>query len=221
MTSTIPHPLAPSTTRQRAGMLTGLGFVLCVLVGNTLTEGGAPTGPLGRLETLAQSTSAQLGLVVELAGFVLLLCFVAQIGFRCRPGVGGTTALVAGAVALAVKLGSASATLGAVRERDRLDDATAAALLAVNDAAFVLFMIGFGVFLAAAAVSLPVGRGWAWSGALLGTLTCAVGVVGAVFPAAAVPVPFLLGLLWTAAIAVRLTLQPDSMWEGAPERIEA
>lgn len=204
------RPHATVSTRHRLGALTGLGFVVCVLLGNSLTETGTATNALGHLADLATSGTARLGLGLELLGFVLLLCFVAQVGLRCRPGVGGLTAVVAGVVSLSVKLGSAAAVLGALRERDHLDETTATALVALNDAAFGLFMIGFGLFVAAAATALPVGRGWWWAGALLGTLTTVVGVVGSVVPAAAVPVPFLLSLLWSAGVSVRLAVRADS-----------
>ncbi len=218
-TTTTPPSDVQRSPGHRLWPLTGLAFVLCILLGNSLTEAGNPGGALGRLDTLAESASAQLGLALELAGFVLLLGFVATVVTRCRPGVGSATAAIAGSVALAVKLGSASATLGAVRERDQLDEATAAAFLAVNDAAFVLFMIGFGLFVASAATALPLGRGWRGPGLLLGSLTVVVGVVGSVVPAAAVPVPFLLGLLWSAALGVRLVARPDVVRVGAPARI--
>lgn len=218
-TTILPEVRRP--TGERLLPLSGPAFVVCVLLGNSLTEAGGPSGPLDRLEFLAESGSARLGLGLELAGLVLLLVFVAQVVHRCRPGAATVTAAVAGGVALALKLGSASAVLGAVREREGIDATTATALTGVNDAAFVLFMIGFGIFVAAAASALPVGRAWWWSGALLGSLTTLVGVVGSVVPAAAVPVPFLLSLLWTAAVGLRLTVRPDEARVGGPARIGA
>jgi hypothetical protein len=117
---------------------------------------------------------------------------------------------VAAAVMVAVKLGSGADLLAALHEREQLDEVTASALVASNDASFVLFWLPYGVFVAAAALALSatglVGPALRWSGIALGGLAVVLGVLGSVVPALAVPIPFLLALVWLAAVSVRLAV---------------
>ena len=207
----------PATSATRSGpfrpaALTGAGFVAAVLVGNTLTGStGGGGGALGELTAWAGSPAAAAGLVAELVGFVLLLGFVPVLSRAGRgEGDAAAVAVVAGGVAAAVKLGSGALLLGALHGRDALDEASASALLAANDAAFVLFWIGFGLFVAAGARGLAatgaVGGVLGVGGQVLGSLTLVAGVAGAVVPALAVPIPFLLTLVWTVVVSVRLTI---------------
>lgn len=213
---TIPQT-APRDTRttSRRGLLplAGTGFVAAVLAGNSLTESVSGSGTLGHLAAQAGSTTARTGLALELIGFVLLLVFVAEAVSRSVSSTASRTALLAGGAAVAVKLASGAAVLGALHRRAELDEAAATALVATNDAAFVLFWLGYGVFATAIAVALAasgvIGRALRWSGILLGTLTVASGVLGSV-TGSAVPIPFLLTLLWTAALGVRLTARIGS-----------
>lgn len=197
----------PRTSRWRPASLTGVGFVAAVLLGNSLTESVSGSETLGDLAAIDNSLAARSGLALELLGFVLLIGFVAAATARCRRGTATTLAVVAGAVTVAVKVSSAAIVLGALHERERIDESTATVLVAVNSAAFVLFWIGFGLFVAALAVAIEgPGRGWRWSGALLGGLSVAAGVLGSVVPTTAVPVPFLLCLVWSGALSVRLAV---------------
>lgn len=207
--SPVRSAAAPATRAgTRAGSLTGAGFVAAVLVGNSLTESAAGTGVLGDLEAVANSTAARIGLALELVGFVLLLVFVAGVVARAARGTAAHVALLAGGAAVAVKVASAAAVLGALQRRADLDEAAATALVATNDAAFTLFWMGYGVFAVASASALSgvVGDGLRWSGTVLGSLTVAAGVLGSV-TGAAVPIPFLLTLLWTVALSVVLAVR--------------
>jgi hypothetical protein len=49
-----------------------------------------------------------------------------------------------------------------------------------------------------------VGRGLAGVGVVLGVTGLPAGLVGAVLPAYAVPVPFLLGVLWIGVVGLRI-----------------
>ena len=211
MTVSTSTPTASPTRpgRRNPAALSGAGFVAAVLVGNTLTESAGGRGALGELAAWAASPTAAAGLVAELVGFVLLLGFVPLLA-RSGRGDSAAVAAVAGGVAAAVKLGSGALLLGALHGRDDLDESAASALLAANGAAFVLFWIGFGLFVAAAARGLAaagaVGRTLAVGGQVLGSLTVVAGVAGAVVPALAVPIPFLLTLVWTVAVSLRLAV---------------
>lgn len=205
-TDTGPHvPLV-----RRLGLLSGAGFVAAVLAGNSLTESVTGAGVLGDLDALAASTAARSGLVLELTAFVLLLCFVGLLAVAVRRTTAAGVMAVAGTAMVTVKLGSAASYLAALHSRDDLDETTALALVEQNAAAFVLTWIPFGVFVAAAAVALLgsglAGRVAGGTGLVLGVLGILAGLVGAVWPAHAVPVPFLLSLLWVGVVSVRLAL---------------
>lgn len=206
-----PLPRPPAVPRLAA--LSGAAFVVAVLAGNSLTESVSGDGVLGDLDALAASTAARAGLALELVAFVLLLVFVGTLASVLAAGPSrGRTATgvmaVAGTAMVAVKLGSGAAALAALHARTDLDVAAATALVEQNGAAFVLFWIPFGVFVTGAARALRtqgrVGRVLGGAGVGLGVLGTAAGVAGAVWPSYAVPVPFLLSLLWVAAISVAL-----------------
>ena len=196
-----PDATAPADSRPptRWTALTGAGFVVCALAGNGLA------GSLDLTKT-ERPVAAQLGLGMEVAGLGLLVLFIAWVCSVAGRGLAGTTAATAGAVMVAVKLGSGTALLAAWHDED-LGRASVDALVAVNDAAFVLAWLPFGLLVAATAVTLSqarrVGRSLRTTGLVLGGLTAALGVVGAVAPGAAVPVPFLLSLVWLLAASIR------------------
>lgn len=188
---------AESRPRSRWAALTGAGFVVCALAGNGLA-GGVD------LTEAERPLAAQLGLGLEVVGVAFLALYVAWVCSVAGPGLGRTTAAAAGAVMVAVKLGSGAALLAAWHEED-LARTSEEALVALNDAAFVLSWLPFGLLVAAAAVALGdlVGRPLRTTGLLLGGLTVALGVVGSVAPGAAVPIPFLLSLVWLLVVSVR------------------
>ncbi len=197
---------------DRLPLLAGAGFVVCALAGNSLTESATGSGTLGALAAQADSSAARVGLGLELLGFVLLTVFAGVLVHRLRavPSAAASVLAVAAAVMIAVKLASGADLLGALHQHAELDAVTAHALVSANDAAFVLFWLPYGVFLAAAATALAaaglVGAALRWSGTVLGTLTVAFGALGSVEPELAVPIPFLLGLLWLAALSLRLAV---------------
>jgi len=217
MTVSTPIPATPATrrTRHSPAVLAGAGFVGAVLLGNSLTESVSGGGPLEELAAWAESPVVAAGLVLELSAFLLLLVFVPALA-RAGRGEPAAVAMLAGGVAAAVKLGSGALLLGALHGRSTLDDAAAAGLVAANGAAFVLFWIGFGLFVAAGARGLAaagaVGRVLGGSGQLLGALSMLCGVIGSVVPPLAVPIPFLLSLVWTLVVSVRL-----GVGRGRPE----
>lgn len=224
-TSPVPAPRTAEPRPPRLAALTGAAFVVAVLTGNSLTESVSGEGVLGDLGALAASTAARSGLVVELVAFVLLLCFVGSLAGSVRRSAAAGVMAVAGTAMVAVKLGSAAAVLAALHTRDELDEVTATALVEENGAAFVLFWIPFGLFVAAAARVLGeaghVGRVLGYAGLVLGTVGTVSGVLGAVWPSYAVPIPFLLSLIWVVAVSVRLAVgrkgdRRGSRHTGAP-----
>lgn len=208
-----------------AAATTGPFFVACALVGNSLTESVAGETELATLGLKAASLQVRTGLALELLGLVLLLVCVGWLGsIVLRAGgatLSATTMLVAGAAAISVKLSSGSDVLAGLLAHDELDEAAAVALVASNGVAFELFWVVYGVFVASAGTALAaaglVGRAWRAVAVALGLLTTACGVAGAVEPALAVPIPFLLSLVWLLGVAARLLAGTSGVAPG--ERI--
>ncbi|MDQ4052288.1 MAG: hypothetical protein M3237_06240 [Actinomycetota bacterium] len=205
--------------RVRSGA--GLAFVALTLAGNSLTESAVDpeaelTGEvaLSQLAAKAGSTLAQVGLVLELVGFVALAVFVAQIVAdgvrRSRPAVSAVLAAIAVTVMLAVKLGSGAPYVAGLAHHELISEDTALTLTVINGAGFVLCWLPFAVFVLAAAWSLraagDLGRLGLGTAVAIGGLGVLAGLVGALDTADANPVPFLLGCLWTAVVSVRLSV---------------
>lgn len=211
-----PGSTAPLRRVDRLGAGAGAAFVLCVLAGNSMTESvvgtdGSPAGTADDLAAQAASAVARTGLVLELVGLLLLVWFaatVAAVGWR-RSGAGASPFLVAGAGALvaAVKLGMAAPYLAALAT-DGLPDEVRHALVEMNGAGFVLTWLPFALLVGVAGPMLLraglVGRVLAGSGLLIAALGVPVALLGATSPASAVPVAFLLSLLWTLVVSVRV-----------------
>lgn len=204
---------------DRLGTAAGAAFVVCILAGNSMTETVAgqdpsPAGTAAELVAQAGSGVVRAGLALELVGLLLLVWFaatVAALGWR-RSGAGALPVLVAGAGLLvaAVKLASAAPYLAALTA-DGLSDEVRHALVETNGAAFVLTWLPYAVLVGTAAVVLRaaglVGRVLTGLGLVLAGLGLAVALVGFTSPATAVPVPFLLSLLWTLAVSMRVSVR--------------
>jgi hypothetical protein len=135
-----------------------------------------------------------------------------------------------GATALAaIKLASGAPLLAGIADHELLADEVALALLAVNGAAFVLSWVPLALVVAALAIGLRstgvIGVPTAALGGALAVLGLAAALLGASDVNTAMPVPFLLSLLWIAAVSVRLAVaSPDPRSrqdEGSPEPTRA
>ena len=218
-TSDLAMGVSPDALRRsdRLGAAAGAAFVACILVGNSMTESvvgsdASATGTAADLAAQATSGVVRAGLALELVGLLLLGVFAATtavLGWR-RSGAATLPVLVAGAGLLvaAVKLSSAAPYLAALAA-DGMADEVRHALVQTNDAAFVLTWLPFAVMVGSMAVLLLraglVGRVLAVVGLVLAGLGGVAALVGFSSPATALPVPFLLSLLWTVAVSVRVS----------------
>lgn len=221
---------------DRFGAFAGSVYVVLVVVGNALSTGPTsqashPSGPgvIANNRWLAGSISGQTGVCLELSSFAAWIVFTGYLCTRLRPaGWLATSALIGGAVSVAVKLGSAAPLLAAYVLRNDVSPDTARALNDMNGLAFVVDWLPVGVFVACAAAAAAqlgaVGRVLGWGGVLVGTVSAVATAVTGVHVLGGNPVPFLLCLLWILLVSVRLGVQrrPQSAEtsEPAPVQVE-
>jgi hypothetical protein len=227
-TTSQPSTAAPAFAPARPSLLDRLGaaagglWVVLALTGNGLTESDVAaqdtaTGDLAQLRQLDEGAAAA-GIALEVLGFAVLAFFIARLHGVLRDAEGPrawlpTVAALAGVTMLAVKLGSGAALYAGVTLADELAPDAARLLLALNEAAFMLTFLPFGLLLVAAGLSalrsgaLPRWLAWA---ALPPGLVAVAGstLIGA--DGGPGVLGFLLGLLWVAATSVALTVRPPA-----------
>ncbi|HWG93715.1 MAG TPA: hypothetical protein VNU66_05770 [Mycobacteriales bacterium] len=223
MTTTATPPATSTGTGRAPGRLggaAGIAFVVLALAGNSLTGGGvdsAAPSEAHAAEVVRRTADAawRAGTALELVAFLALLVFSAALARRIRlseprEGYLGLTVLAAGTLLAAVKLASGSALYAADRRAGELDGDLARLLTDLNDASFALSFVPLGLLLGAAAVAalahgaLP--RALGWTGVPVAVLLVAAASTGA----DAVPVPFLLALVWLVATGVVLLRRPNA-----------
>jgi hypothetical protein len=211
--------------RDRVGAATGAAYVVLIFVGNMMNTAGTsqsthPTGEqvLADVAHQASSTTAKIGMTLEVLGFVAFIAFVGYLidvlGRRGAQRAGWVAggAVVAAVTMLAIKLGSAAPYLALFIDRDHLSPEMAQVLNDVNGGAFVLSWLPCACFVLGIAYALwraeLVGRPTAYIGGLLGAAGIVLAFVGLMDPLGANPLAFLFGLLWLAAVSVRLAVRP-------------
>lgn len=207
------------TWSQRVSAATGAVFVILTFAGNSLTESviepSAEPSPAKTLEDFtvkAASGTAQAGLALELLGFVSLTVFIGvfldTLRQRHALGLPGLVAALAATMMISVKLASAAPYLAGLAHHGVLTPDTALALSLTNGAGFVLCWLPFAIFVTAAALALHhagmLGRLGTAAGLLIGSLGILAALWGVVDMASAMPVPFLLGCLWTLAASLKI-----------------
>lgn len=210
------------TLADRLGASAGAAYILLILVGNQLGSGGSqdphPSGATDLAGFAGHATlMEQVGFRMEVAGFIAFMFFLGWMRHSVQQRGGAAVwlsdvAAVAGVVTLAVKLGSAAPVLTGHLDHDELSPTLARVLSDLNGAAFVVTFLPYGAFLFAFGLAILasgfLGRVAGWSGVVLGGLTLLAPLVSGVDPVGTNVLPFLLGLLWLLAVAVRLA------WRG-------
>lgn len=223
MTTSLPATAAapssappPPTPLDRFGAGAGLLWVVLALTGNGLTGSDAAAqdtaaGDLAHLRQLDEGAAAA-GIGLEVLGFAMLALFVARLHGVLRDAEGRrawlpTVVALAGATVVAVKLGSGAALYAGAALADELTPDAARLLIGLNDAAFMLTFLPFGLLLVTAGLSALRSRAlprWlAWAALPPGLVAIAgSALVGA--DGGPGVLGFLLGLLWIAATSVVL-----------------
>jgi hypothetical protein len=199
----------------RWGAAAGVFFAVATIVGNELANQGDAAGD-GAATALANvrrhhGLLNHLGIALEILGFVALMFFAGYLYRILRRGEGQTgwlaaTALIAAAADLGVKLGSGASLAAAYYHPADLTPEMARMLLDLNDAAFVITGITMAAFVlavsASACASRVLPRTLVWIGVALGVLGLASPIVSLLDPSDYNPLPYLVALLWVAAIGI-------------------
>jgi hypothetical protein len=216
-----------STISRRIGAASGIAYVGLVLVGNALDTAGSKVDESSSAAAILadlrdhNGLTAHVGIAMELLGFLALVGFVAYLAGLLRNAEGrdgwlAGAALNAGLLTLAVKVSSLAPMIAAYARLDAIDANTARTLVDINNAAFFVSLgttaalVGFASLSALASGALP--RRLATIGATLGGLGLATLAFGYDGPAV---LPFLLSLLWLAAVSIVLVRRTTT--EGAPQ----
>jgi hypothetical protein len=221
---------------DRFGALTGAAYVVLVIIGNTLSSnspGPHPDHPTGLQDIadarwIAGSTSAQVGITLELLSFAAWMLFIGYLFTRLHSAgwlAGG--ALVGGVVSVAVKLASAAPMIVGFTLRDDISPDSARVLTELNGAAFVVDWLPVGLFVACAAAAAlrigALGRVLGWAGVASGSVAVVTTAVLGLTAESGNALPFMLCLLWMLLVSFRLATQraPRSTEAPAPKLITA
>ena len=156
--------------------------------------------------------------VLGFAAFIVFLGYLADVLRRSaagrRGGIAAGTGIVAGAVMVAVKLGSAAPIMALWVDHSAISPQLALVLNDLGGVAFVISWLPSAIFVAAAAAALHraglVRRPTAYCGFVLGAAGLVLTIIGIHDPFSANPLAFLLGLLWLLAVSVRLAIRPGT-----------
>jgi hypothetical protein len=205
----------------RPWALSGAVFVVLFFVGGTL---GGSSPDIGASRTkLADWVSSQaptvtdyVGGYLELLAMLALVAFVAQLWSVLRAAEGehgplSATVLAGGLLSAAIKISSFPAAFAALwRAKQGVEPQLAAALLDMNNAAFVLSWAADALMVGAAAILIlrtsVLPRWLGWSGAAITVILLASVPVASKAP----PLGFLLTILWIVATSVVLARRAES-----------
>lgn len=202
---------------DRVGALSGAASIVLGIIGSDVlgTPPGAQDGhasgqqDLANLHWVAGHPAAQVGVSLVMLALCLSMVFVAYLSTWVRAaGWLAAAALAAGGIEIAVKLASASPMLAAYLLRDDLSPQTAQVLADINSTAFLVTWLPAGVFVAcasgAALRTKTLGRILGWGGIIAGGSCTLTTVVTGVHVLSAVFIPWMLCMLWTLLVSLRL-----------------
>jgi hypothetical protein len=174
----------------RLGAASGMLFIALILIGDSAL------------------VSDGVGLIMELFGLILFVPFLGYLFAVLRRAEGGegwlsATAFGAGLIAFALKLASAPPVI--VARGGQAGTQIEGALVAMNNASFMITLLPLGVMIAASSAIvlktrvLPIWLGWA------GVVTAVALLVNSAFVNAEFGPAFLLFLLWTVLTSAIMT----------------
>jgi hypothetical protein len=212
--------------RDRLLAASGALYVLLVIVGNQIAMSGNdqsahPSGEAVLRDVARQvhSTKATVGMTLEVLGFVAFMVFLAFLydAFRRRlPAAASHAAaglsLLAGVMLLIIKVGSIAPVGALMLDHERITPALAQVLADMNGFSFVVTFLPYAIFVGAGAVALRqaalVGKVAHWAGLVIGIGGLLLAFVALNDSANGNPMGFLLGLVWTLGVSIRLAVRP-------------
>lgn len=215
---------------SRFGAASGAVFVAAVVLGSVLNAVGADTGDHGAVSVAGYqrdlTTTNQIGWSLIVLGVVALVVFLGYLHrwlrrFETAEDWLATAALSAGLLYLALVLGEFVTVIADRNPGDRLTTEIASTLLDLDEAAFAVSGLMFGVFVLLTAVHCAVYRAlprWlAAVGICLGALTAVAG--GAAVPTMGtyLPAPYVAALAWTFTISVLIAVRTGDPTAAAPK----
>lgn len=149
----------------RGGALCGVVFVLALWIGNQMAIAGE--GPMNSPQSVLaglqrpRTAGNMVGMALEVAGFAAFMFFVGYM--RERPRRAGdwlaTTAVIAAAVTVAIKVGSIAPEYAVRLHPHQISGALARGLFDLGGGAFVVSGLTFAVFVLAASLAGLSGSG--------------------------------------------------------------
>jgi hypothetical protein len=206
---------------DRIGAAGGAAYVALIMVGNAIAASGQSNTPTGSqvleyANETATSTVRQIGMAMEILGFVALAFFLSWIVPALRNAGGkapwlANVVLVGGLGTLAVKIATIAPEAAVDAGRKSMDPDLAKVIYDIAGAGFVISFLPFAILMLGLGTSVLatgyLGRFAGWSAIVLGVL--GLGVVATAHSLDANPMPFLIGLLWILVVSVRLA------WKGS------
>ena len=201
---------------DRVGALSGAAYLVLANLGSALigesSSGAESPGQriLDEQQRYAENPWTNVAFAVVILAQMALMMFVGYLCSRVRDaGWLATTALIGGTAALIANFLSVSLLIAVFVLRDDISPELARALQDVDGAGHLVQLLPLGVFAlfasAAALVTRTLGRTLSWAGIAVGATSIIV------LAASGLPAnddfflwPFLLVLLWMAAISLRL-----------------
>lgn len=201
---------------DRVGAFSGLAYVVLANLGGALIgEGASGAGSPGQQildeqQRYAENPWTNVAFAVIIFAQLALMIFIGHLCARVRDaGWFATTALIGGATAMIANFISVATVIAVFVLRDDISPELARALQDVDGAGHLVQLLPLEVFVlfasAAALVTRSLGRVLSWGGVAIGA-TSIVGLAATGLPATDEFFlwPFLLVLLWIAAVSLRL-----------------
>lgn len=217
---------------DRIGAACGSAYIVLILVGNQMSSDSGAGGqndphPTGAADLAMFSghpgVADRIGFSLEALGFVAFMFFLGWLVTTLRGRAGAwswlsSVAGVAGTLALAVKLGSFLPMLAGVADAHDLTPGLARVLFDMNSAGFVLFTFPYAVFMVGAAGALLasgyVGKVLGISGIVVGAAGVLIALPTQFDPVDSIVLPWILGMLWTLVLGIRLAWKGPRTAEG-------
>lgn len=207
----------------------GACFVIAVVVGSVLNSVGSKVDGDDPVSVAAYqrelTTTNRLGWSLIVLGLLAMLAFLGYLHRWLRRFEGAddwlsSAVLGAGLLFLALSLGELVTVMAGRNPGDDLTTAVASTLLDLDEAAFAVSGLMFGVFVLLTGVHITayrtLPRWFGLLGVLCGGLTATAGIVAVVSMGRYFPLPYVASLAWTLSLSILLTISARAERRSRP-----